>query len=582
MELSNCRRFLAIILLFFSISLDHLAFAFKPTAEFGHVGIVRDALTPITRSSSSGETLKFSPRAINQVRTSTAAVDNFTGSGEFSVPEAHCDDELLAKCTQRIIDIKKTIIGLLKDEANRDGEKARKETGRALHTLQDFYSHSNWVNNPGPNNTSFNSALGRSTLTALPVTTATCEDDRNDGTLIGAGLSSITTGYFSLLPGGEPPKNKCSHGKFLGAGIHKDAPGRPFHTEARASAVSGTVDFINQILDAPEIAGNDDAVRAFMDVKGTLGFIIDDTGSMGTVVGGVSASVNRIVNSVLNTDNQPDNFLLVRFGDPNVGAPFITTDASELLNRVNAINVRGGDDCPELSQSGLLKAIGASNNDSKLFLYTDASAKDAGLAGNVAAAASSKNITVNYIVSGSCSPVDPVYFQVAQETGGQVFFVPGSETESVFNLIEPSLSGDLQLISIINDSIVSGETKQINTPVDSSITQLSLAVAVDLLSSVNISTPSGVTISSTDANVTITDLPSSKIITIDNPEDGEWRLSIQGSGNLSVSISGNSDLAFDDFSFVEIRGRAEHEGYFPLEGQPILGCLLYTSDAADD
>src|SRR2546430_4630486 len=90
-----------------AVSLTTSVGAFKPTAEFGHVGIVTDAITPITRTSSTGETLKFTPRAIRQIRDATAGVDEiFSSRGEFSVPLAHCDDELLPDCSQRIINIK--------------------------------------------------------------------------------------------------------------------------------------------------------------------------------------------------------------------------------------------------------------------------------------------------------------------------------------------------------------------------------------------------------------------------------------------------------------------------------------------
>ena len=89
--------------------------AFKPTAEFGHVGIVRDALSRISVPSSDGlSTYRFSERAILQVRDATAGVDEIVSDrGELTVPTAHCDDELLPECTQRIIDIKNAVINQL-------------------------------------------------------------------------------------------------------------------------------------------------------------------------------------------------------------------------------------------------------------------------------------------------------------------------------------------------------------------------------------------------------------------------------------------------------------------------------------
>ncbi len=546
-------------------------YAFKPTAEYGHVGICRDAITPITRTASSGETLRFSARAIEEIRDATAGVDEiFSDRGEFDTPAAHCDDELLPACSQRMMNIRDNIINNLKNEATRDGAEARAQLGRALHTLQDFYSHSNWVNNPGPANTAFNADLGRRTVAALPLATATCIDDTSDGTLTGAGLTDITTGHFSLLPGGEPPAGKCSHGKFFGAGIHKDKPGRPFHVPARARAVGGTADFVNQILDAPGIAGNDDAIRAFMDIHGTLGFVIDDTGSMGTEISGVRTSVNQIIASVAGTDDKPDNYLLVRFGDPSVGSAFVTTDPNALLSAVNAISVGGGGDCPELSQKGLLVAVAAAQGGSKLYMYSDASAKDSSLAGNVVAAANAKDITINYVLTGSCSPIDAAYFKGAQNTGGQVFLLSSSETSKIFGLIEPSLAGNLQPILLADDDLVN-ETRTFPVPVDSTLTRITFSVSLDSVGAVRVFRPSGVEAISADPDVTLTSLSRGRILTVDAPIPGLWSLEVGGSGRLSTVVMGNSDLSLDSFRFVERRGRIEHEGLFPIKGQPIQG-----------
>ncbi len=539
--------------------------AFKPTAEFGHVGVVRDAVTPITRTATSGETLRFSARAIDELRDATAGVDEiFSDRGELSVPNAHCDDELLPACSRRIMTIKNDIIANLSSDS-RDGAAARAQAGRALHTLQDFYAHSNWVNAPGPGNTGANSALGRSVMTALPRATVTCIDNFFDDALTGAGLTSITTGYFGSV---EPPAGKCAHGVIAGAGIHKDAPGRPFHAQARTAAVASTVDFINQILDAPGVAGNDEAIRAFMDIRGTLGFVVDDTGSMGVDIAGVRSSVQQIVNAVAGTENAPDNYLLVRFGDPDVGAPFKTSDASALLAAVNALSPGGGGDCPELSQSGLLSAISGASSGAKLYFYSDASAKDSALGGNVAAAATAKKITINYVITGSCSPIDPAYIRVAQETGGQVFLIRRSEVGAIFHLIEPSLSGDLRPMLVLNDRFT-GAAKSYDVPVDSTVRSITFSVSADALSSVRVFRPSGAEVLTSDGDVTYTPLSTARIYTIDAPATGDWNLSVAGSGDLSLAVLGNSPIDFADFAFVEWRGRVEHEGLFRLNGQPI-------------
>jgi von Willebrand factor A domain-containing protein 7 len=233
-------RVLAFALISTSFALiSTTASAFKPDKEFGHVGIVREAAMQVSHGDYS-----FSERAIQEMRDAVASVDDFGPGDAFWNPVAHCDDELLPECTRRLVYMRQDAIRVLKDSL--DGATARQMVGQALHTLQDFYSHSNWVNIPGPGNFGAFDALGRRTVQRLPAGTETCVDDLADNILTGSGLTAITSGYFDLHIG-EPPSGKCSHGKIdpLGYGIHKDKPGRPLHERARISAVAGTTDFFS-------------------------------------------------------------------------------------------------------------------------------------------------------------------------------------------------------------------------------------------------------------------------------------------------------------------------------------------------
>ena len=548
--------------------------AFKPTAEFGHVGIVKDSLKSITRTSSDGsQTFKFSESAILETRDSTAGVDEVTSSrGEIFNPNAHCDDELLPECSRRIIDIKNEVIDVLKTSPP-NGEKARQQVGRALHTLQDFYSHSNFIELG--RGEAFFSDLGMVTVPRLRASPddPTCGASffNLDGTLRDKGLTDLTSGYFRtdplLFTIFNAPSGKCNHGLAHRQGIHKDAPGRTGHEAARNAAVLGTEDLINQILDAPGINGNDKAIRAFMDVKGSLGFVIDDTGSMGGIISGVKNQVSRIVSLVSDDPKKaPDKYVLVRFGDPDVGSAFITEDAASLKNAVNSLFAHGGGDCPELSMSGMLNAIEASSSGSSLYLFTDATAKDSFLGGNVVAAARAKDITIQAYLFGSCSPIDPAYQAITSETGGQLLFLQRttSETEKLFNLITPSLTGDLQPI-LISKSQLNG-SKEFFIPVDSSISKAIFSIGMDLKGEIKLFNPSGVEIATGE---NITEISSGRIFTMNTPEPGLWKLKVTGTGFYTVSVAGNSPIEFKRFNFVELRGRPGHEGFFPIIGEPL-------------
>ena len=582
--------------------------AFKPTAEFGHVGIVREAIAPITRNTTMGVPLKFSERAILQIRDATAGVDEVVSArGEFTTPNAHCDDELLPACSQRIVDIKAAVIAALVN--NRNGDLARAQLGRALHTLEDFYSHTNWVNLHGP---VANSQLGTSTVAALPVSSQTC-GFVFDGTYEAFGLTNLTSGYFP--PNTPSPAGKCVHGVIPGAGIHKDEPGRDMHAQARTAAVASTTAFVNSILDG--IAGNDAALRAFMDVRAPVGFVIDNTGSMQPTINGVKNAVSTMVNFLKLIDSEPDQYVLVVFGDPNVSLPFVTSNGDALIAQVNTIVAGGGDDCPELAMTGQLRAIGAIDRGGTLFVFTDATAKDGGLVGNVVAAALQKEVEIWVQQSGNCGSTkqagydqdtgkvgaqhalaaalatpsprldesgyamqdmakggsDP--FQVVtRETGGQLVISANSEAAvtALFNVVEPAARGALETVALVEDQLPAG-TRLVEFPVDGTMSTLLVSASLGAAATVNLRRPDGTLVAAGNAGVTITELVAGRVFKVVGPAVGLWKAELSGTAGIAFSVlaAGETPIAITRFDFVEERGREVHAGWFPISGAPVAG-----------
>src|SRR6185436_16702815 len=108
----------------------------------------------------------------------------------FGVAE-HFDDEAFDLSSQRLLTLKESVI---QQALAGDGEGARRDFGGALHTVQDFYSHSNWVELGG---SGIETRLGREVLQPLAPDVATCP--ASVGILGGAGLSDETTGYFPFF-----------------------------------------------------------------------------------------------------------------------------------------------------------------------------------------------------------------------------------------------------------------------------------------------------------------------------------------------------------------------------------------------
>src|SRR5262249_29386138 len=401
------------------------------------LGITPEALVAIVRTIG-GRALRFSTSAVKGVRDANRTVD--VSSTFFGVAE-HFDDDSFGGATTRLQNLKASVIAKI-TALHPDGAGAREDLGAALHTVQDFYAHSNWVE---LGNTSIESALGRTTLAPPPVGTSTCPT--GPGILGGVGLARATTGYFPfpnpcVLGWFGTPAGRCRHGVnfFCGEGLNKDDPTRPGYASARALAVEATADFVGQVLDAPGVAGNLGATAALMGI-GSLGVVVDTTGSMEGVLDQVKDRVRQTVRALRDAGEEPSQYLLVAFNDPEVGHPLVTTDADEFLAALDSLVPGDGGDCPELSMTGLVRAVAAADPDSVLYLVTDASAKDAALAANVVALAGAKKIRVTALLFGSCSPIDPAYLRVADETGGRVFLEGAPGAAAAAGLVRPRLEG---------------------------------------------------------------------------------------------------------------------------------------------
>ena len=162
--------------------------------------------------------------AIAEIQSSNAEINS---APLRSVAAAHFSGEQFKEGSKRLLKLKTQIITSLLNGVK--FEHARQLAGQYLHTLQDFYSHSNWVELR--NHTLTNPAnLIPSEYVAKP-NEATCiscplateQEDNCDNNLI---IQKITSGYY----GGQDilkPTNisKCGHGGILDSSRDQGASG---------------------------------------------------------------------------------------------------------------------------------------------------------------------------------------------------------------------------------------------------------------------------------------------------------------------------------------------------------------------
>lgn len=83
----------------------------------------------------------------NKLTESINNVGGYNGnvdSDELRVAAAHFDSEQFEAGQNRLVDFRRMASSLIQSDEHNN---ARKFTGRLLHTLQDFYSHTNWIEN---------------------------------------------------------------------------------------------------------------------------------------------------------------------------------------------------------------------------------------------------------------------------------------------------------------------------------------------------------------------------------------------------------------------------------------------------
>jgi von Willebrand factor A domain-containing protein 7 len=84
-----------------------------------------------------------------------------------------------------------------------------------------------------------------------------------------------------------------------------------------------------------------------------------------------------------------------------VGPVTVTSDVGTFKNAIRGLSAAGGGDCPELAIRGMLNAVDASDEGGDVFLFTDASAKDASLMGSVRSLATSKKVKMFWGLFGT-------------------------------------------------------------------------------------------------------------------------------------------------------------------------------------
>ncbi|XP_056450921.1 von Willebrand factor A domain-containing protein 7-like [Gadus chalcogrammus] len=508
--------------------------------------------------------------------------------------------------------------------SNRRGNfvSAREKLGEITHSLQDFYSHSNWVElgNVKPNQNLMTAAtqIGNIDLNRHTCQKCVGKDCTNNIREDIIQDQILTSGYFGLLSSSKPA-GKCSHGGVFDqtrnteptGGINKDGPtaehGHAHHTAARL-ATAATIELLDDIRGA---AGNTDFLRMLGISKGSsraLCFVIDSTGSMGDDIAAVKSVTAALVDGRVGTPDEPSLYLLVLFSDPDFGPLMTTTDPNVFKAWLSNLTAAGGGDYPELALSGLQLALTGAPSGSEVFLFTDGIAKDLHLTDTVLALMERTKTVVNFMLTGPfqfsfrrrqevsgqsqagptgqmSSAEAQLFTDLAHASGGQAIHVKKSHLSEAMALVTETSAASL--VTLLQAVRSPGRDETFSFSVDESVGDLTAYITGRVLKftltspSVSVSTGVSQTMdcpySSLATETVVGNFRTLRMI----PSVGVWEIMLLSADSYSLKIVGRSgiDVLFDFVQFFQ----GASEGFDVVENRPAAGgsltlLLTLTSD----
>ncbi|XP_078146731.1 von Willebrand factor A domain-containing protein 7 [Centroberyx gerrardi] len=557
------------------------------------VGQVVSACSTTGTSDSLPSTVMFRT-AIANMYFSNALVDVIFALSE----ERHFDDETFQGGRDVIIAGVSAVKASVKLENFVSG---RWSLGRVCHTLQDFYSHSNWVELGSRTPYSalirpdqpLENLAGPSTPTCRNCTGGNCTNNLLPE-LLQQGL--LTSGYFNVLSSAKPA-GKCSHGGTFDrtsrqdpvGGINKDdtaASHGSLHHTAADLAVNATVELLEDIRLA---VGDKNFLRLMgLSQSSVLCFVIDTTGSMSDDIAEAKRVSFSIIDSKRGTQQEPSAYILVPFNDPGFGPLIITTNADVFKDSINKLSASGGGDLPELCLSGLQLALTAAPPSSEIFVFTDAAAKDAHLKSTITALIESTKSVVTFMLTNalssrrrrglqratprSLSQSDAqLYRDLAQASGGQAIEVSKTDLSLATSVIEDSSTS--AVVTVFQAVRNPGKPDNFTFTVDGSLRNLTAYITGASSLTFNLTSSTGASQSSSQSSgplgsfTTVGNLRRFSLNT-DN-QTGSWEISVNSNDPYTLKVIGQSSVNFI-YNLVEAYEGA-HGDYSLKEGRPLTG-----------
>jgi hypothetical protein len=372
----------------------------------------------------------FTPSAIRAIARANGRLDRTREGLSHKNAFWSFYNEEFQRASRRLMDLKEFVVATLTLDSTPDVEGAREKFGEALHTLQDFYAHTNWIE---LGNVAINTDLGNAEIPDPLTSLVTCDASGNYIDTI----TDLTSGY-DICRGirSNVPTGKCCRNTI-------DKEGQT----ATDLAIAATADYLDQVI--TELRNRDSselAIRSFLGRDESVAFLIDTTESMREELITIQEVIEEFIARF--DGNQRGRYILLAFADsPNddtdeaIVEELITPNPAEVVTAVQALtaDASGADDCREAGFAVLERALDLSPRNSNIYFWSDASQK-----GNefgpfnvrifrylrLRVRAIRSRVRINFVMTGRCLPFGSTYRtfkSLARVTGGSVYHFENPE-----------------------------------------------------------------------------------------------------------------------------------------------------------
>jgi hypothetical protein len=141
--------------------------------------------------------------------------------------------------------------------------------------------------------------------------------------------------------------------------------------------------------------------------------------------------------------------------------------------------------------------------------------------------------------------VDPAYLEISESTGGQLFLFRKNEVAQSALVMNASHTHPATVLRAIGN--LSG-SRDFEFPVDSAVESLLVLASLQCRNAVLVSRPNGSELSAVNSALSV-DLQAGRILRVDQPEAGRWRIRLTGTGLFVLSVLAKADTKLTGVRF---------------------------------